>query len=772
MAHRSHRTAALPTRGSLPTPPRATAPSRLSRPWSALVAAALATTPGAWAADRIWDGNGGDDRWSFSAGVSGNTNWTHPTPFGGPVLGSGDRLFFDGTLRTSNRNDVTGLNVAGLVFKPGAGRFVLGGEALTVSGDILNQSAQLQTLGFARLQVGDRQTWDGGTAGITVADFALGDQALTLRGPVNAAASGTLMVGLHGTGSLVAGSGSRLQLEQLRLGNGAAARGTLRMDGGELSASDQIYVGTSGQGTMHLGAGARVSSVGGHVGRFAGALGEVVIQDHGRWTSQSGQTLQLGYQGRGEVRVQTGGVLDAHTLGLGALAGGSGTLAIGDGGRVVTHRLDLGGQGQGLIQVQPGGELVGDRITLRPGGELQLAGGRLELLYEWDSTGPGGVVNFEGGRLAWTAGELALPRLSLGAGADWGPAMRVPEGGRLDVEGMVHLPAGSVLQLGADATLRSGRVELAGGLLLAGSLDVDAVGVLSGTGRVDARIHGGAAGGRIEAQRISTQSGLTIGRADSGLGVDFDGATQIRQNADLTLLDADQARLGGGLSLAPGSVLRAPNGLLLDGGSVSVVNYAEIRGDVALRGNGVSLNTSASQSPSQTRLVMFGTVSGSATFGGDGRVVFGDRVAPGGTGIGSLVFGQVGAEFQRDSILALDVREHDGHDRFGGANSGLWIDGAWLLLEFSGSFAAGATLDLLDFGSRQGEFSVGVRGIDAGRLDLSRLHLDGSISIAALSPVPEPGAGLMLAGGLAGLAWYRRRLRAGEDPVTARRGSA
>jgi len=332
-------------------------PLRLHLIALAAVATLAASSPLA-AAEYTWDGNGANALWSFSAGANGNTNWAEKaSPIGG-VLRNGDRLFFGGSQRLANTNDYSGLSVSGIAFNPGAGAFVLGGHALTLTGDLLNLSTSLQRLSFANLAVGSDQTWRGGKGGLQVDNFQIGDHALTLNGPVSASSSGVLYVGTAGTGSLTAGTGTQLHTSGAWLGNATGSRGTVTLDASaQWQSSAQVYVGLHGDGNLTLRGGAVLNSDGGHVGRFAGGQGQVLITGTGSAWVSDGLPLQLGYQGQGAVRVDAGGRLTANDLYVGVLAGGSGTLES-QGGTLSGNTLRIADvAASGRVMVSNGGLL-------------------------------------------------------------------------------------------------------------------------------------------------------------------------------------------------------------------------------------------------------------------------------------------------------------------------------------------------------------------------------------------------------------------------------
>jgi len=90
------------------------------------------------AADRTWDGNGG----------AGDVNWSTANNWDGDLSapGTDDSLFFGGTSKLVNTNTFTGASFSGITFVSGAGAFTLGGNALTLTGNVTNWSSGTQRI--------------------------------------------------------------------------------------------------------------------------------------------------------------------------------------------------------------------------------------------------------------------------------------------------------------------------------------------------------------------------------------------------------------------------------------------------------------------------------------------------------------------------------------------------------------------------------------------------------------------------------------------------
>lgn len=115
---------------------------------------ALSFVPAVPAADRTWDGLGADNL------------WTNPDNWDGVAPVAGDALFFGGVTRLTPSNDVLAdTSFAGITFNSGAGAFSLSGNRITLGGNILNGSSNLQTISLAMILDAAR-TLDTGASGL------------------------------------------------------------------------------------------------------------------------------------------------------------------------------------------------------------------------------------------------------------------------------------------------------------------------------------------------------------------------------------------------------------------------------------------------------------------------------------------------------------------------------------------------------------------------------------------------------------------------------
>jgi len=123
-------------------------------------------------AEYIWDGGGGDNKWSTGA------NWDNDVA---PANGGGAKITLAGTTRLAPRVDAA-WNVQSLTFAAGAGPFVLSGSNLTVAGGgILNQDTDSPQTISNDITVAEAQLWKTTRSGspLTLAGDISGNATVT-----------------------------------------------------------------------------------------------------------------------------------------------------------------------------------------------------------------------------------------------------------------------------------------------------------------------------------------------------------------------------------------------------------------------------------------------------------------------------------------------------------------------------------------------------------------------------------------------------------------
>jgi fibronectin-binding autotransporter adhesin len=128
-----------------------------------------------------------NDAWSTTP-VSGNfsgQNWTTGSTAAGAPTGtaaSGDSLYFGASSNTALTNDDNAFTFAGLTFNSGASAFIIGGNGFTLSGAVVNNSSNLQTINDA-ITLGAAESVNAATAAVTLGGAITGSFALSATGP-------------------------------------------------------------------------------------------------------------------------------------------------------------------------------------------------------------------------------------------------------------------------------------------------------------------------------------------------------------------------------------------------------------------------------------------------------------------------------------------------------------------------------------------------------------------------------------------------------------
>jgi autotransporter-associated beta strand protein len=296
----------------------------LPRRAGAILAALLACGAcihGARAAERIWDGGGGDDFWLTAP------NWDDDT-----VPAADDILTFVGIVRlTPNNNFTAGTRFNGITFGFDAGAFNVSGESIllgvqqtgtgiTSSSDIINDSSNDQTiaLGIA-LSAG----------GHAISNFS---STLNLNGPITRGTGSTAVFTQLGNAINVAGSG--LATSNGILGGWATTStgNWATLDGSNNVVDYTGYTDIDAGGTIADNPLSNVRIAATTTGAIALDSSTTSINSLLFSTGAAAQTVTVG-AGNTLVLGQDGGIFNATAIdgALRALTIGGGTLTAGDG---------------------------------------------------------------------------------------------------------------------------------------------------------------------------------------------------------------------------------------------------------------------------------------------------------------------------------------------------------------------------------------------------------------------------------------------------------
>lgn len=313
--------------------------SRWVRTVSGTTALAVLSLRGstAQAAVRTWNGN-------TDANLATVANWS------GAVV-AGDSMTFGaaGSSGTTLNNDLaTGLSIAGLTFNAGSPAYTIGGNAITLSGNVANNGTSLQTLNFPFSAAASRKfttTTGGGdfALGGTISGFGdiekAGTGTLTLTGANlyegrTTLTAGTLLLGGAGTLGVPWWSPVTLTAGTLDLGGTSQTIGDLAWNGGS------IVNGALSCASLSIGGSRTLSGVGATVDSATGITingGTLTLDYTATNADRLGDSVPVTLTRGGALVVTANTSSDtSETLGELTLDAGNSTITIGSAASRVT----------------------------------------------------------------------------------------------------------------------------------------------------------------------------------------------------------------------------------------------------------------------------------------------------------------------------------------------------------------------------------------------------------------------------------------------------
>jgi len=440
-------------------------------------------------------------------------------------------------------------------------------------------------------------------------------------------------VALRGQGLLRVESGARLSnagAAVLGRSPGSAGDVVLSGPGSSWLIGDTITVGYDGRASLRIDNGAKLSSGGtfSDIGKFSGSEGEVVVTGAGSaWAA--GTVLDVGFDGRGSLRIDNGATVTSGraTIGSGTGSGtgnggGVGDVVISGTGSswVASGSMIVGGGKLGSLRIEDGAKLSNAYESFVGFGgyysraEAKVAGagtswstdGDLHVGY-YGSVGvltltDGGTVSakmirFQHQSEFLEGAELGLSSLNIGAAAGQAPAAP----GRIEANGIVfnknpdvgvinlnHTASDYVLSVGLSG---NGAIQqLAGSTRLTGDssgftgitrisggeLRVD--GTLGGTTSVlnGARLSGGGTIGTTTVESGATLApGNTVGTFNINGDIRFDAGSIYEVEASPQGPDSDLVKVSGKANLGGGAVVHVgPDGDFKPDMVYTIVNAA------------------------------------------------------------------------------------------------------------------------------------------------------------------------------------------------------
>lgn len=571
------------------------------------------------------------------------------------------------------------------------------------------------------------------------------------------------------SGSFVQSGGTHTVAGDLVLTDGLASQASYTLAGGVLNVGGSIVDGggdttfTFNGGTLNLtGSFSSIKNlnVGSH-GSFERSILVRAAMVNDGLTTVHGRLTVNGSLNNGGTLVLDGGTVDGTAPMLNnGIVSGWGTLG-GSGGFKNNGTVRQSGTGSVLELANSGANVNAGNWLLDDARSLRLVGGLANsgtmLLAGGQITGPGTLVNQAGGSVS------GFGRIS---GAFKNEGVLAPGGGTLTVDA-AFTNHGRIQLESAAARLNGGNIDNQGAIEGHGSVG----NAVANYGSVQA-MNGTLTfwGGLANKGRIGATSGALV-VANAGLasnvgsielaGGGFDNNGHALDNGGVisgfgslraaSVLNRGQLQWGSGNSEVRAKFVNDTGAQIVVSGAGSAAFYGsmELRAGSELRVSDGAIATFFGLVSQRNGALLSG--SGSKYFEGGFEV----GNSPGnGFDAGTVHFGSNNRYVAEIGSAAFDHYAVAGLLDFGGVLVLSSWEGATL--------QAGQHFDLFDWGSTQGHFgsidSSGLLLAPGTRLDVSRLYIDGSLSV--LSAVPEPASMLLMLGGIGCLS-VRRRCRVG-----------
>jgi autotransporter-associated beta strand protein len=407
-----------------------------------------------------WTGDGANNNWS-----TGN-NWDQNAV---PVFPIG--LTFAGSTGLVNSNDLASITVSSIIFDAAAGAFVIGGNDITLNGNIEFNgdpaTPVTQTINL-NLALSGSETIDTPTNG-----------DLTLGGDLTSSVD-TSLIKLD-SGTLTLGGTNTIQSWDLNGGTTTVTGNTtINGDGGRIYVADGDAIADC-DATLDIESGAVLNIIGSYgdtfvIGRDSGS--GTVNQNGGTFifNPDNNGTIWLGATGNSATRSaynMNGGLLDmsGNTLGIGLGNGVSITGLVNQVSGVITNVYNLWvgwGNGYGVYTLSGGSIYIGaNGVTTTGNYAVNLGGGTVGAEASWSSSLNMNLTNLNGSVTFNPAGNT----ITLSGALSGNGGLTVAGGGTLELSGANSYTGETVVNtlgtLQLDTTGSSlGAFRLANGALL------------------------------------------------------------------------------------------------------------------------------------------------------------------------------------------------------------------------------------------------------------------------------------------------------------------
>lgn len=558
----------------------------------------------------VWDGGGTTNNWSDAV------NWGATVP----LEGGTQALQFAGSTRLSPVNDFTAFTATSLTFNSGAGAFSLSGNAINLTGDVVNNSSNTQIIST-------------GLNLDTTHNFNSGTTSLTINGNITGATAGITKLG---TGTLV-------------LGGNNSFGGLVTVSAGFLQATSATAFGDAATGVT-VTAGARVELANVTIasepitinGTTADNFGSLrAISGTGTW----GGTITLGSgTGAGGTRVGTTGgstlvmagpIIDngsGFDLAIRTDASTSGKVVISNGANSYRDTYVV----VGILQIDGGNDRLPTTRTLNIGNSSNVSFATFDL-NGWNQT-VGGV--------AMQGGDTTMTNTITNSNATTASTLTVNNSSANSFGGTItgnlsltKTGAGDLALTGAGAPGNATNTYTGLTSINQGSITISKATSLGNTGS------GAAASGTVVAAgaALNLQNSITVGNEAlslSGTGIGSNGAlrnvngTNIWGGAITLLANAEIQADAGSLTIdvASGSAITGTFNLAVDTFTTASVTIADAittgTGTLSKSGLGTLTFAGAANTYTGTTTITGGTLILNKTAGVDaiaGNITIGDN---------------------------------------------------------------------------------------------------------------------------------------------------
>lgn len=436
-------------------------------------------------------------------------------------------------------------------------------------------------------------------------------------------ATGQIVVGRSGTGTLTVNNGGLVTASSVSLGFNPGSSGTLNVsDQGSRLTCSVLVIGSAGSGVLTISGGAKVNDqLGSITNGISGSSGAATIAGAGsRWDNAVNMSLGLGDQSTLILQDGAGGSSGSGGLIIGENPGASASMTL---------------QGTGTTWDDTGGVII--QSNTNNVGALNVQDGAILTTTSTFSMGQAGTLTISGAGSVIDAGGLVQGHITVsGTGSQWGNSQTVTNFGSLSIQngGIVSIQNTGTISSTSDL-INNGTVAIGDGgtLSVAGTYIDQSGGLFSPSTTV-------LGSGILQASSVSIQAGSTL----AGTGT-ISGSTNIgNQTLGAFLLPGLTSTTPGTLTFNGGPLTMAANANLHEVLTPAGFGVTSVRGDLFLGGSLFIEQSANYDPPAGTTLAI---MSANAVHG---QLILGNSVFSGGSKLWTL---RIGPEGTTVSLVAV-----------------------------------------------------------------------------------------------------------------------